>query len=78
LLDPRFVEPGSTLIYVGAYAPKLYLVFANFSLSQGKFIRIHFGSTGLLASGDIEHCEYSFIELIIKISLMYILHFFSR
>lgn len=25
---------------------------------QGKFIRIHFGATGKLASADIETCEY--------------------
>ena len=26
---------------------------------QGKFIRIHFGTTGKLASADIETCKYS-------------------
>ena len=26
---------------------------------QGKFIRIHFGATGKLASADIETCEYA-------------------
>ena len=25
--------------------------------NQGKFIRIHFGTTGKLASGDIETCK---------------------
>lgn len=27
-------------------------------LSQGKFIRIHFGATGKLASADIETCKW--------------------
>lgn len=29
-----------------------------FSKPQGKFIRIHFGTSGKLSSADIETCEY--------------------
>ena len=29
-----------------------------FYIKQGKFIRIHFGTTGKLASADIETCKY--------------------
>jgi len=29
----------------------------NFALSQGKFIRIHFGPSGKLAGADIETCK---------------------
>lgn len=30
----------------------------GFHVSQGKFIRIHFGTTGKLASADIETCKF--------------------
>jgi len=29
LLDPRFVDPGSILIHVGAYDPKIFNSFKN-------------------------------------------------
>lgn len=35
-------------------------VFTDFKFLQGKFIRIHFGTTGKLASADIETCKFAF------------------
>lgn len=35
-------------------------VFTDFMFLQGKFIRIHFGTTGKLSSADIETCKFSF------------------
>ena len=37
--------------------PFNFLILSNLSLFKGKFIRIHFGTTGKLASADIETCE---------------------
>ena len=33
---------------------------------QGKFIRIHFGTKGKLASADIETCKFAFVSVIYK------------
>lgn len=41
----------------------------TFDLSQGKFIRIHFGTTGKLSSADIETCESVFFSQ--KFQLLY-------
>lgn len=35
-------------------------VFTDFMFLQGKFIRIHFGTTGKLSSADIETCKFAF------------------
>ena len=44
---------------------------------QGKFIRIHFGSTGKLASADIETCEWPFYSLIMN-GINHILSLYSN
>ncbi len=35
-----------------------------FRILQGKFIRIHFGTTGKLASADIETCKFGHINIV--------------
>lgn len=44
-----------------------------FLLSQGKFIRIHFGPSGKLAGADIETCKYLTWWLSLAISLTRVL-----
>jgi hypothetical protein len=45
----------------------------NAALSQGKFIRIHFGPSGKLAGADIETCKFN-LELPSKIITTSYLH----
>ena len=33
-------------------------IYGNIFSEQGKFVRIHFGTTGKIAGADIETCEY--------------------
>lgn len=55
LFFDQFLKPFRAILYV---------------FSQGKFIRIHFGPTGKLASADIDMCELRIKHCILHVFLL--------